>query len=136
LLDEKLLDIDQKIESHRAKLADLQERLVQTKTIPDHYEELIRSFCEITLLGIDNFTEQEKRAVIELLDIHVFVKRGTSRPEDIFEITGFIPTTQAGSKLPSQAKSDDQTCAPIASNPSLQSESNNKICSSIASTPS
>ena len=97
LLDEKLVDIDQKLEAHTSRLAELQEQLAQTSTVPANYEQIVNSFCEAAQTRIDNFTDEEKRAVIEMLDIHVYVKRGETRAKDAFELTGFIPTVRIDS---------------------------------------
>lgn len=115
LLDEKLVDIDQKLATHRDKLAELQQRLVQIHTVPDDYEELVRAFCETTLLGLENLTDEDKRAVIEILDIHVYVERGETREEDVFELTGFIPTVRIDSTSSWKNGNNNDTGVSIAS---------------------
>lgn len=118
LLDEKLLDIDQKLDTHRIKLAELKERLIQARSVPDNYEEIVRSFCEYTLLGIDNVLEEEKRIIIETLDIHVYVERGETRDEDRFELTGFIPAVRITSNSYYQAGNNTDITVAIASSSS------------------
>jgi hypothetical protein len=62
-------------------------------TIPDHLIEDIAAVCGQIRDGIEYFTFDDKRHVLELLNIQVVVQRGNTRRDDILILTGYIPTT-------------------------------------------
>jgi site-specific DNA recombinase len=63
------------------------------QTIPDHLIDDITAVCEQIRVGIENFTFDEKRHVLELLNIEAVVQRGATRRDDNLILTGYIPTT-------------------------------------------
>ncbi len=54
-------------------------------------EAVILETCAVIARGIDRFTEDDRRAVIELFDITGLVQRGATPDEDEIVVRGIIP---------------------------------------------
>jgi site-specific DNA recombinase len=74
-LDEQRTQIDQDRQAFEAKIVDLERRIAE-QDIDEDQPQLVRQFCERARTGIDHFTFEQKRQVIDLLDIHAILHRG------------------------------------------------------------
>ncbi len=97
-LDNERAAIDQQIAAWQAKIADLESRLSAAAIGQIQYER-VAQFCAQTRDGIDLFTFEDKRMVLDLLDIQAFVHRGPAakrqrkaRGTGSITLTGYIPT--------------------------------------------
>jgi site-specific DNA recombinase len=96
-LDERRLTLNAERKVFQAKVADQERRLAETQ-IGEIPPEKIAEFCASIQEGIDHFTFERKRLLIELLDIQVLVHRQPAikrkrGPEGagVLTISGFIP---------------------------------------------
>jgi site-specific DNA recombinase len=96
-LDEELAKIEKEDKELRAKINDLRQRITQVE-IGQAQIEHIHKFCESARNGLDHFTFEGKRMILEALDIKAFVHRGKTKDEDIIILTGYIPTVVVASK--------------------------------------
>lgn len=95
-LDKEMAEIEKEETDLAAKADDLRTRIASVefgRTQIDH----IHTFCEAARQGIDLFTFEDKRMVLETLDIKAFVHRGETKEEDVIVLTGYIPTVAVSS---------------------------------------
>lgn len=89
-LSKRLVEVENHIKLETEKQAYLQQQLAQYD-LSDFDADSIKSFCMLAAQGIEHFTFEDKRMVIEALKIRVIVQRGANMNEDTFTITGIIP---------------------------------------------
>jgi hypothetical protein len=86
----------------QTKITDFEQRLAQAQ-VGNVPPEEIADFCARIQKGIDHFTFERRKTLIELLDIKVIVRRGNGvkrkkKPEGsgVLAISGFIPVPEIG----------------------------------------
>jgi hypothetical protein len=77
------------------KVVDLRRRIEVVEVAQDQ-EDQMRAFCEVAVIGIDLFTFDDKRAVIELLDIKGYYQLCDNPDDDVISLSGYIPTLEIG----------------------------------------
>ena len=90
LLDEKLTETSRKREMFEAKRQDYIERITAVE-LTEYHTEQMKTFCELAIEGIDHFTFEDKRMVLELLNIVGVVHRGETAEKDKIMLTGYLP---------------------------------------------
>jgi hypothetical protein len=60
--------------------------------------EQIKAYCLAAQDGIDHFTFEDKRMVIERLDVRGYIERGETTKDYRITITGFFPPTEVSSE--------------------------------------
>lgn len=89
-LDKELAVLDKEGKELDKKIRDLEERCAAVE-IGRQQTEQIRAFCESAREGIEQFSFEDKRMVLETLDIKGIVHRGETPPEDVILLSGYIP---------------------------------------------
>jgi site-specific DNA recombinase len=85
-------EVQERIEALTLEQEKLQAQLSK-QTIPDHIIDDLTKVFEQIREGIENFTFDDKRYVLKLLNISGVVQRGPTRKDDVLILTGYIPKT-------------------------------------------
>jgi site-specific DNA recombinase len=90
LLDQTIAALDQESDSYHREIEQLRSQLDQGMRLEQNFEELER-YSRMAAAGLDLFTDEEKRWVIDVLDIRGVVTRGMTPDLDRIALTGLIP---------------------------------------------
>lgn len=90
-LDAEMSKIEKECDELQDKINDLETRIAEFDTSQDQ-EEQVRAFCHAVTEGIDNFTFEDKRMVLDVLNIKAVVQRNDKPEEHTIFLSGYIPT--------------------------------------------
>jgi hypothetical protein len=96
-LKHRIQQLDDQYDAFQQKQADLEGRISQT-VISEMQAEQIKAYCLAARDGIDHFTFEDKRMVIERLDVRGYIERGETTKDYRITITGFFPPTEVSSE--------------------------------------
>ncbi|MHB8630030.1 MAG: recombinase family protein [Aggregatilineales bacterium] len=93
MLEAKTLELSQALERFETEAEQLRRQVAQ-KVVSEDTIQAVKRFCEQAIAGIETFGFDEKKVVLDTLNVTGIVKRGESPETDTIILNGYLPETR------------------------------------------